>query len=191
MSDTFFFGYGSLVNRTTHIYDNAHPARINGWCRVWRHTVLEPIAFLTAVPAVGCQIDGLIAAVPNGDWQALDEREQAYDRVDLLDLDDHPLPFTPKAAIYSIPEGKHGAPSQAHPILLSYLDVVVQGYFQEFGAEGVERFFATTQGWEAPILDDRAVPQYPRHRTLRPAETKLVDQALGQREARIIPLKKV
>ena len=186
--DAFFFGYGSLVNRKTHDYGNAEPARARGWRRVWRHTALRPVAFLTAVPDEESRIEGLIAPIPNGDWQALDHRERAYDRVKLTQLPDHPLPFTPNVAIYSIPAGKHGAPDMAHPILLSYLDVVVQGYLQEFDETGVADFFLTTDGWDAPILDDRAHPHYPRHQSLSAEETSLVDHWLDRLEARVVHL---
>ena len=40
-------------------------------------------------------------------------------------------------------------PQPKTPILLSYLDVVVQGYLAEFGEAGVARFFASTDGWGA------------------------------------------
>ena len=186
--DAFFFGYGSLVNRKTHDYGNAEPARARGWRRVWRHTALRPVAFLTAVPDPDCEIEGLIAPVPNGDWRALDHREHAYDRVTLTDMAHHPLPYTPNIAIYSIPAGKHGAPTMAHPVLLSYLDVVVQGYLQEFDESGVASFFETTEGWNAPILDDRAHPHYPRHQTLAPEESALVDHWLAKLEARVVHL---
>ncbi|WP_323785658.1 hypothetical protein [Thalassovita sp.] len=76
----------------------------------------------------------------------------------------------------------------AHPILLSYLDVVVQGYHQEFGEQGVTRFFQTTDGWDAPILDDRKQPHYPRHQTLARPETRLVDRMLDDIGARLVPL---
>lgn len=188
MADVFFFGYGSLVNRKTHDYGNAHPARARGWRRVWRHTALRPVAFLTVVPAPGTEIDGLIAPVPNGDWRALDAREHAYDRVMLEELPDHPLDFHPEVAIYSIPEGKHGHPTMAHPVLLSYLDVVVQGYLSEFGEDGVARFFDTTDGWDAPILDDRSHPHYPRHQTLTAPETALVDHWLRKLDAAVVHL---
>ncbi|SEP78295.1 gamma-glutamylcyclotransferase family protein [Thalassovita taeanensis] len=188
MTDAFFFGYGSLVNRATHDYGNAHQASARGWRRVWRHTALRPVAFLTAVPDPDTRIDGLIAGVPNGDWRALDAREHAYDRIDLTELPDHPLPFPPRVAIYSIPPGKHGTPTMAHPILLSYLDVVVQGYLREFGEAGVARFFDTTDGWSAPILDDRAAPHYPRHQPLDPAETTLVDDMLARHGAAPVAL---
>ncbi|WP_319824407.1 gamma-glutamylcyclotransferase family protein [Thalassovita sp.] len=188
MRDTFFFGYGSLVNRKTHDFGSAERATARGWRRVWRHTALRPVAFLTVVPSPGTDLDGLIAPVPNGDWRALDAREHAYDRVTLTDLPDHPLPYRPQVAIYTIPAGKHGAPTMAHPVLLSYLDVVVQGYLREFGEDGVSRFFATTDGWDVPILDDRAHPHYPRHQALPPEETCLVDHWLARLDAAVVAL---
>ena len=64
------------------------------------------------------------------------------------------------------------------PILLSYLDVVIQGFHEHFGEEGVSNFFATTDNWEHPILDDRDAPQYPRATTLTDFERALVDKGL-------------
>jgi len=177
MNDPFFFGYGSLVNRATHAHDDAHPARVRGWTRVWRHTALRPVAFLTVVPSPGAEIDGLIAGVPKADWLALDERERAYDRVPAQDVA-HPLPHGPDIQLYTIPEGKHGTPDRTHPVLLSYIDTVVQGFLNEFGEDGVARFFATTQGWDAPIAFDRHAPRYSRHQTLSRREIALVDRHL-------------
>lgn len=180
MQDVFFFGYGSLVNRDTHSYGRAHPARLTGWRRAWRHTPLRPVALLTAEPDSTSVIEGLIAAVPGADWAALDLREAAYTRHTVCDHVEHVLSPRPSVSVYTIPaEGNH-APSLQHPVLLSYLDVVVQGYLREYGAEGVARFFATTAGWDAPLLDDRASPIYPRHQRLAPAERARVDDALGQ-----------
>ncbi len=175
----FFFGYGSLVNRRTHAHDEAHAARVRGWRRVWRHTALRPVAFLTAVPDPGTEIDGLIAGVPGADWAALDAREHAYDRVAAAGVA-HALDWRPEVSLYTIPEGKHGAPDRAHPVLLSYIDVVVQGYLDEFGEDGVRRFFETTAGWEAPVADDRADPIYSRHQTLTERERRLVDRWLDE-----------
>jgi cation transport regulator ChaC len=67
MTDPFFFGYGSLVNRRTHDFAEAYPARIAGWRRAWVHTGLRDVAFLSAVAEPGCAMDGLIAAVPGAD----------------------------------------------------------------------------------------------------------------------------
>lgn len=143
MQDAYFFGYGSLVNRATHGFADARAAHLAGWRRIWRHTDLRPVAFLTVVPDPNAEIEGLIAPVPDADWAALDRREAAYMRAPAADQVRHTLPHAPEIAVYTIPEGRHGAPDAARPVLLSYLDVVVQGYLREFGEDGVTRFFDT------------------------------------------------
>ncbi|WP_417729399.1 gamma-glutamylcyclotransferase family protein [Roseovarius sp.] len=180
IKNSYFFGYGSLVNRESHKFAGAVPAQLGGWQRVWRHTNLRPVAYLTVVPDPEAVIDGLIAPVPDSDWPALDLREAAYVRTPVAHQVRHTLPHMPEIAVYTIPEGHHAAPTQTHPILLSYLDVVVKGYMQEFGAEGVQRFFDTTHGWEAPILNDRAKPLYPRHQSLSAQEHAETDQHLDR-----------
>ncbi|WP_422025653.1 gamma-glutamylcyclotransferase family protein [Roseovarius sp.] len=185
LPDAYFFGYGSLVNRDTHHFQNAEMARLKGWRRVWRHTVIRPVAYLTVIPDPTAEIDGLIAPVPAADWAALDEREGAYDRVAAREQITHGLAHHPEIAVYTIPEGKHGAPDETCPALLSYIDVVVQGYLREFGEQGVQRFFDTTDGWDAPVLDDRNDPVYPRHRTLNEHERALVDDMLAERKVRL------
>lgn len=178
MTASFFFGYGSLVNRRTHDFDPAHRAAITGWRRAWRATPLRQAAFLTVVSDPSTRIDGLIARVPKGDWEALDQRERAYEKHDAADAVDHPLTNTPDIRIYAIPESCHFAPTGDHPILLSYIDVVFQGYLAEFGADGVYRFVDTTDGWQAPVLDDRSAPVYPRSQPLTPREREFVDDTL-------------
>ena len=185
MTIGYVFGYGSLVNRRTHAYADAVPVRLSGWRREWRHTALRPVAFLTAVPDPDAEIDGLMARVEPPQWTDLDLRERAYDRVPALAIQ-HPLPHRPEVHVYTIPSGKHGAVRAAHPVLLSYVDVVVQGYLAEFGETGVARFFETTRGWDAPIAADRARPLYGRHQMLTPSECELVDFHLAQRGCRLV-----
>lgn len=186
MKDAFFFGYGSLVNRATHDYGQARPASLPGWRRAWRHTALRPVAFLTAEPDPASTIEGLIAAVPGSDWAALDAREAAYDRHRVCETVQHDLSPRPPVSVYAIPQASQRPPTEGYPVLLSYLDVVVQGYAREFGTDGVARFFATTTGWEAPILDDRAAPIYPRHQRLSATERAMADDHLDRLGARII-----
>jgi len=171
MSDPSFFGYGSLVNLATHDFPNPRKATLEGWRRVWKQAATRPVAFLSVHEANGT-IDGLICDVPNADWVALDERERAYNRIDISQS------LGGQTAIYQADPAKVAPPSTGHPILLSYLDVVVQGFFQNFGEQGVADFFATTDGW-GPIKDDRANPIYPRHQTLSKEETALVDRHLA------------
>ncbi|TNF22543.1 MAG: gamma-glutamylcyclotransferase [Rhodobacteraceae bacterium] len=185
MSDPFFFGYGSLVNTATHDFRNIHSARARGWRRAWRHTPLRPVTFLTAVPDTATTIDGVIAAVPGADWAALDEREHAYDRVAASAMIDHAAGAALDIALYAIPADRHGPPGEATPILMSYLDCVLQGYLRRFGPAGVAQFIATTDGWSAPILDDRAAPRYARHQRLGAEERALFGDLLTDAGARI------
>lgn len=180
----YFFGYGSLVNTATHDYSDPRPARLSGWRRTWAHTDLRDVAFLTAKPAPGDTIDGLIAAVPGADWAALDEREYAYDRVLASQAVGHDLPGAPEISVYAVPAERQAPGSHHHPILLSYLDVVLQGYLQVFGREGVTDFVATTDGWDAPILDDRDAPRYPRHQPTTAQERSLFDDLIATTGAR-------
>ena len=161
------FGYGSLVNRATHAHGPARRLAIQGWRRAWVQTALRPAAYLTALPDPRGRLDGLALPIAAADRAGLAAREAAYDAVAHDDL-----------TIFTIPPGRHPPAATLHPILLSYLDVVVQGYLAEFGADGVARFFATTTGWDAPVLNDRAAPRYPRHQPLTDAERALVDHHL-------------
>ena len=95
---------------------------------------MRALAFLTAEPAPGVAIEGLIARVPRDDWAALDEREAGYERHPIVSGLRHGAPRAVAAQIYDVPAP--GAPLAPRPILLSYLDVVVQGFLREFGAEG-------------------------------------------------------
>ena len=186
MTHPFVFGYGSLVNRRTHDTHTTHPARLSGWRRTWRHVATREVAFLTVYPAPGHELDGLIAAVPDGDWEALDQREFSYLRETAEDVT-HPLPEEADVQFYHAPPDLHAPASRLHPVLLSYLDAVIQGYLAEFGETGVRHFFDTTDGWDAPIRDDRTDPIYKRHQTLTPNERTLVDTELARVGARVSP----
>lgn len=174
----WFFGYGSLVNRATQDYPQAQPATLTGWRRVWVRTALRDVVFLSIHPAPGERIDGLMAAVPGADWAALDLRETGYTRIDATAHVEHSAPASQIAA-YRVPPEHHRTGGN-HSILLSYLDVVVQGFLREFGQAGAEAFFATTDGWDTPVHDDRADPLYPRAQVLSAAERALTDRLLAQ-----------
>ncbi|WP_050527669.1 gamma-glutamylcyclotransferase family protein [Pseudorhodobacter aquimaris] len=177
-----FFGYGSLVNRATHSYPDARPATLKGWRRTWIHTSTHPQSFLSVIRDPDCTIAGLVAHVPNGDWAALDIRETGYARHhDHAALGQEPHPIQ----VYAVPPQNRAA-SDPHPILLSYIDVVIQGFVVEYGPQGAADFFNTTSGWHTPILDDRKTPIYPRAQRLTAQETALVDEGLHDLGARII-----
>ncbi|MFC6585363.1 gamma-glutamylcyclotransferase family protein [Sulfitobacter aestuariivivens] len=144
----YFFGYGSLVNRATHAYPDAQPASLSGWRRTWVQTPARAAVYLSVEPAADVSIDGLIAAVPGADWAALDQREAAYARVASGGAVSHALSPAPDVSHYTVTDTRHVT---ANPfIVLSYLDIVVQGFLREYGKDGVARFFASTAGWETP-----------------------------------------
>lgn len=178
MSSSYFFGYGSLVNRLTHGFTPALPATARGWRRAWRAIPGRDPVYLTATPDPSCSIEGLIAPVPPEGWAALDLREQAYERRDARAAVSHGAENVSQMAIYEIAPEHYVTPGPEQVILLSYLDVVIQGYLVEYGQAGAERFFDTTVGWEAPLLDDRAAPRYPRAQKLSDAERAVVDTHL-------------
>lgn len=180
-----FFGYGSLVNRDTHDFTPVHSSKIKGWRRVWHRAPVRPAAFLSVVPDTHATIDGVIAPVPNDDWQALDAREYAYDRVVVTQSVTHVADDVRDISIYAIPSKKAAPPDEDHPILLSYVDAVIQGYLREFGEDSAARFVETTEGWSTTVLNDRAAPVYPRAQILTREERAFVDDLLVTVRARV------
>ena len=168
-----FFGYGSLVNPKTHSYPGLTPCSLSGWRRIWQPSTFRDVAFLTAYPAEGSTLSGCLADVPGGDWNALDQRERGYIRVKVNDPKAHLKTQNSDVQIYTVETLKE--PSKSHPILLSYLDVVVQGFMSHSGLEAVENFFETTDGWQVGVLDDRSKPVYPRHQQVSALERSIVD----------------
>lgn len=186
MSDPFFFGYGSLVNRRTHAYPEAMPARVTGWRRAWRKSPGLERCILSVVEAETDYVEGLVAAVPGADWAALDLRERHYARHDVSHRVRHGIGRDVNVAIYAADPAVFQPPADDDILLLSYIDVVVQGFLSEFGPEGVAHFFDSTDGWNAAVIDDRAAPVYPRHQALGAEERDTVDRMLDQVGARVL-----
>ena len=175
-----FFGYGSLVNASTHDYPNTRPATLRGWRRQWVQSADRNVAFLSVKPDPLSQISGLIADIGDIGWDILDEREAAYDR-HILDVEG----FN-GITLYQAKQSAMAPIGGGRPILLSYLDCVVQGFCTVYGPDGVRDFFRSTAGWDTPILNDRAAPIYPRAQVLSSTETKLADENIAMVGATVI-----
>ncbi len=178
-----YFGYGSLVNlgslRTPYI--SAHRVTLNGWKRIWQTRPADPgsfavtdgLAFLSAVQTDNAKIDGMLITDHASSLKSLDERESLYSRVTLNpnDLHHHDEKVnTPDQFLYVADEYPAGSNTK---ILRSYLDVVMQGYFQHFGEQGLEDFFSTTLNFDLEIQEDRDKPLYPRATHLNSDELAL------------------
>ena len=177
MSNQFFFGYGSLVNTSSHTFGDISNARLIGWRRVWQRTNLRNFSFLSVHKTSESSIDGVIANVPNGNWTKLDERETGYERIIGSEMVDHMSSKADSVSFYRIPNYNLASVEKC-PILLSYLDVVLMGVLQRFGKQGFSNFFETTDCWDCGIFDDRENPRYPRAQEYESRFYATVDNAL-------------
>lgn len=182
-----YFGYGSLVNDATRPAGFAvRRARLDGFRRAWRVRGGSACA-LTVVAAPGCSLRGLVVTEPAENLAALDRREGRYRRAvapaAALWADDG-RPLTAPVFYYAVAPEHDGPGDRACPILLSYVDCVLQGFLRHWGEDGVAEFVATTDGWEVPILDDRAAPRYAMAQALSERERAIVDRALDAAGAR-------
>jgi hypothetical protein len=173
----YFFGYGSLVNLSTHSYKTYKKTYVDGWRRRWCHTILRSTPFLSVYPVAKQRIYGLTAEVTDDDWAGLDKRETGYQRLEISSTS--LTGEKQETQIYSVPNENITDTNINNSILLSYLDCVVQGYLQQFGDEGAAFFFETTDGWNIKINDDRLNPIYPRHVEISKSQKAFVDHHLA------------
>jgi len=178
-----YFGYGSLVNLGSlgTPYISAQRATLKGWNRVWlsrpvtkdSFAVQEGLAFLSVVNTPNTEIDGMVITDHTSSLKSLDEREALYSRVTIAaeDIQHHDEPADTSQHFLYVADD---APAHKDArILRSYLDVVMQGYLQHFGVEGLDRFFATTVNFDLDIQEDRDDPLYPRATQLTSEEKKI------------------
>ncbi|MFZ3584687.1 gamma-glutamylcyclotransferase [Loktanella sp. DJP18] len=152
-----------------------HHARLAGWRRVWQYTAPHNFVALSIRPASTCDVvKGLIAAVPGADWTALDNREAGYDRHDVTQCCQTSQNAT-AINMYMMRSDVTEVLDLRHGIALTYLDIVVEGYMEQFGEGGVADFFATTDGWDTPVFDDRTCPIKSRCRQADPSIYPVVD----------------
>ncbi|MEM9601675.1 MAG: gamma-glutamylcyclotransferase family protein [Pseudomonadota bacterium] len=184
----WFFGYGSLVNdHTLPEGTEWQTVTVRGWRRCWGHTIpRDPAWFaLSLVSDPDGAVDGVLIRETATLAPVLVERESGYS----------PHPLTLDTLSAALPDGDtpwvwlsdHLAEPDASGCLLqSYVDCVMAGFLRHFGADGLDRFIATTDGWTHPVIADRGAPRYPRAVTLQDDATHAIDQrvATAQRRAR-------
>lgn len=179
------FGYGSLVNwRTRPPNEPANSFVIQGWQRYWGHCVsIEAgnVCALTIRPKVGQSVAGALVRTERQLLPALDDRERGYQRVHLVSENERPpVPGTVGSVdifTYTSEPPMFRLGDAEYPIWCSYLECVLAGFVYVGGESAAQQFIETTEGWEAPILDDRATPKYPRYYALD-GETKVIVHSL-------------
>lgn len=186
------FGYGSLVNAATLPNGTKSiPGKLKGYQRAWRiagDTPIGRVCGLTAEPNARASIQGTMILMPIEELPELDKREWRYNR--------HPLEngaFQPERKgetipgeriVYLVKPEHERWGDRDHPLIQSYIDCVLRGYFERWGAIGVRRFADTTKGWHVPIHNDRAEPRYRRSVRITEEEEKLFDTVLEEAGAR-------
>lgn len=188
-----YFGYGSLVNRATLRTEivAARPARATGWRREWQARpggAADPvdqadISLLTARRDPAMAIDGLLIFDKLENLPRVDLREKDYQRHEIptgdLSLSGGGVPEGCPIYIYEADPPAEGLVDP--PILQSYLDAVLQGFYREHGLDGLKEFIALTGRFDTPVLKDRDWPIYPRAVTLTDDESVLYDGLLAKR----------
>ena len=192
----WIFGYGSLINRKTWFFD-AHFewVQIEGWVRQWCQIIKTPqggFCALTISPNENSKIDGIIISTNLSTFSVIDKREAGYQKTIINESqisvyenkDTNSMWNREPVFAYTASKESFRWASEKSPILQTYIDVIADGFYKQFGMKGLLNFFCTTQGWELPILNDRDMPIYPRSIDLEPEFLSLVDQHVSANRAR-------
>jgi len=163
---------------------------------------------LTIVPheqpqGVTSVLEGVLVPIAAEDLPELDAREAGYDRhwvpISQFSLGEAvragdrtgPVACPPsvdpvhvntisEVAVYRSKPENHCLADTDHPILQSYVDCVMAGYLSLFDESGLDHFLNTTVGWQQPITNDRAYPQYPRAVSLEKTQHQHFDALVAR-----------
>lgn len=182
-----YFGYGSLVNAdTVPSGTEVTPGKLRGWIREWKVCGTGENGVgrcaLTVRQHAETEIWGVMAQEPRHRLDALEQREKRYDKVGRVgtafrcDAADRPGPAD--LFLFRASPDHYRWGCEKHPVLQSYLDCVLSGYFKVWGEEGIDHFLRTTDGWHVPVLPDREAPHYPRKIVLDSDLAALFDDKL-------------
>ncbi|MGB1239374.1 MAG: gamma-glutamylcyclotransferase family protein [Pseudomonadales bacterium] len=172
----FIFGYGSLINSisrsATGETGRAIAVKVSGFERHWSF-ISKSVAMssVVVVPADGVQCNGVIVEIEASELPSFDKREEGYSRqlVSREQISTYADEALPQGNIWLYQTDSVIAPCEQHPIVLSYLDVILAGCL-EYGEAFCNDFVRFTRGWESVLLNDRGEPRYPRVQPDLPVE---------------------
>jgi hypothetical protein len=181
----YAFGYGSLVDRVNQVPGCIWPVKLTGFTRAWRHCIdtdWGKVCALTIIPNNSARVTGVLVPLSPEGLTELDKREIGYIR---RNVQQHHLTVEVSANelgpvfTYFSEEQLLRPGSREYPIWCSYVDYILAYYIQLFGGDAAHRFITETVGWEAPMLDDRHYPKYPRAKPLSIQMRTMIDQSLA------------
>ncbi|SFN66961.1 hypothetical protein SAMN04488056_101640 [Cohaesibacter marisflavi] len=199
-----YFGYGSLVNDKTRNAESFGVAvRLKGYKRHWSVWEASPerkalglhgAVALSVTPCADAYCDGLLVFDRKEHLPQVDLREAHYTRVRIKTYDMQSELALTDLVDYYIYVGQPAltnASDPKFPILQSYIDAVMQGFFDKFGEAGIKRFVEETEGWHIPVLADRHRPIYPRSVTLQPEEEAMIDRYVSISGAPMVGMEQI
>jgi hypothetical protein len=179
----YLFGYGSLIDASSRAKTGetgpARPVRVAGLQRAWH--VVAPRSGCTVVgvtPQRGASCNGVMVEIAPHALPRFDARERFYHRVIIpqqavTSLSGEHLSC---ATIWAYMTSRPGKPSDAYPLVQSYIDVVLTGCLAISTDFAIE-FIETTAGWSPAWLNDRTHPRYQRAMTA-PPQAEEIDRQL-------------
>ncbi len=182
--NNYLFGYGSLISKDsrckTGITGKSYVVRMKGLKRVWNINIkLVPTTAVGVVKDENSICNGIIVEINENEIPKFDEREgKEYKRIK-LDIKDVEFLGNDKfdnGIIWVYVPKKPGIADDKHPILQSYVDVIVSGCL-EVNEAFAKEFVRTTYGWNNWI-NDRSNPRYTRH--LDYPNVKRIDKILQE-----------
>jgi cation transport regulator ChaC len=178
---TWVFGYGSLVSpislgatidRAVDLADGGwSEATIGGWGRRWNYGVghwygvhRDPggaelsvtIVALGLAAAADETTNGVVVRVDDEELARLDRRERDYDRVDVTEAVEAPVPLDGRVVTYvprpsAVERYESARDSGRAAIEQRYWDLV-EGAFAALGTDRLDRYRRTTPAPDVPVL---------------------------------------
>ncbi|WP_305985092.1 gamma-glutamylcyclotransferase family protein [Roseibium sp. MMSF_3544] len=192
-----YFGYGSLVNLDT-IPANAEatPGKLRGWVREWRVCGMgqngQGRCALSVREDPDKEIWGVMVREPRSRLEDLEKREKRYRKVEAVGeafrCEAEQKQGPDDLFVFVAAPEHHRWGTEDHPILQSYLDCVLAGFFRFWGEDGIEHFLESTDGWHVPVLRDRHRPAYPRAVSLPDMVIGAIDEAMSRRDLSFIDM---
>ncbi|NLS13096.1 gamma-glutamylcyclotransferase [Vibrio sp. SM6] len=179
----YIFGYGSLINAASRARTGetgrAIPAIASGLLRYWGQ-VESAYHHSPLIAARGeGKINGVLLEISSSALAQFDARERGYHRVELLNHQIcSQMPFDRTASIWVYLKAQHLPPSQATPVLQSYVDTVLAGCL-DVSPSFAQCFIESTLGWQFPRENDRQTPRYGNRAGIREEHYPQIDTLLN------------
>jgi len=172
----FIFGYGSLINSISRAVTGetgvAVAVKIDGFSRHWSK-ISDDFGMSSVVVLADEKgaCNGVLVEVEESEFEQFDKRERGYQRVqvdvsklsfyeDGIDLENG----SQEVCVWLYQASEVVPPCTKHPVVFSYLDVILAGCL-EYSEAFCEDFVQLTKGWHYAMLNDRQMPRYPRVQT--------------------------